>query len=97
MLLATPHGGVLVNQVTRNVEREILNHRELLHPHIVQFKEVLASARYSPYYTVVPWPEECGVSIRHMTVFTMMGLHAGILDITVSGHCPGICGWRDLV
>ena len=27
-------------QVTKYVEREILNHRCLVHPHIVQFKEV---------------------------------------------------------
>jgi hypothetical protein len=27
-------------QVTKYVEREILNHRFLMHPHIVQFKEV---------------------------------------------------------
>ena len=29
-----------VRQVTKYVEREILNHRFLMHPHIVQFKEV---------------------------------------------------------
>ena len=29
-------------QVTKYVEREILNHRVLMHPHIVQFKEVSA-------------------------------------------------------
>ena len=27
-------------QVTKYVEREIINHRCLMHPHIVQFKEV---------------------------------------------------------
>lgn len=27
-------------QVTKYVEREIQNHRTLMHPHIVQFKEV---------------------------------------------------------
>ena len=27
-------------QVTKYVEREILNHRQLVHPHIIQFKEV---------------------------------------------------------
>ena len=27
-------------QVTKYVEREILNHRMLMHPHVVQFKEV---------------------------------------------------------
>ncbi len=32
----SPH----VVQVTKYVEREILNHRVLMHPHIVQFKEV---------------------------------------------------------
>jgi serine/threonine-protein kinase SRK2 len=28
------------------VEREILNHRQLVHPHIVQFKEVFLTQRY---------------------------------------------------
>lgn len=27
-------------QITKYVEREIMNHRSLMHPHIVQFKEV---------------------------------------------------------
>lgn len=35
--LLTPGCGL---QVTKYVEREILNHRCLVHPHIVQFKEV---------------------------------------------------------
>ena len=34
-------------QVTKYVEREILNHRFLMHPHIVQFKEVSGSALLS--------------------------------------------------
>ncbi len=29
-----------MKQVTKYVEREIQNHRTLMHPHIVQFKEV---------------------------------------------------------
>lgn len=33
-------------QVTKYVEREILNHRQLVHPHIVQFKEVFLTDRY---------------------------------------------------
>lgn len=31
-------------QVTKYVEREIVNHRTLMHPHIVQFKEVSSNA-----------------------------------------------------
>ena len=31
-------------QVTKYVEREILNHRVLMHPHIVQFKEARPSS-----------------------------------------------------
>lgn len=30
-------------QITKYVEREIMNHRSLMHPHIVQFKEVSPS------------------------------------------------------
>lgn len=30
-------------QITKYVEREIMNHRSLMHPHIVQFKEVSLS------------------------------------------------------
>lgn len=33
-------------KITKNVEREITNHSNLLHPHIVQFKEVLLTAEY---------------------------------------------------
>jgi len=33
-------------QVTKYVEREILNHRQLVHPHIVQFKEVFLTTKY---------------------------------------------------
>jgi hypothetical protein len=32
-------------QVTKYVEREIINHRQLVHPHIVQFKEVRVPLR----------------------------------------------------
>jgi serine/threonine-protein kinase SRK2 len=34
------------DKVTKYVEREILNHRMLLHPHVVQFKEVFLTPRY---------------------------------------------------
>lgn len=34
------------DKVTKYVEREILNHRCLLHPHIVQFKEVFLTPQY---------------------------------------------------
>ena len=33
-------------QVTKYVEREILNHRMLMHPHVVQFKEVFLTPKY---------------------------------------------------
>ena len=33
----------LTEQVSRYVEREILNHRRLIHPHIVEMREVCAS------------------------------------------------------
>ncbi len=36
--LRGPHDGRL--QITKYVEREIINHRCLVHPHIVQFREV---------------------------------------------------------
>lgn len=36
----TPQHHTLYIQVTKYVEREIINHRDLVHPHIVQFKEV---------------------------------------------------------
>jgi serine/threonine protein kinase len=32
--------GAALLQVTKYVEREIINHRQLVHPHIIQFKEV---------------------------------------------------------
>ncbi|GFH29451.1 sulfur stress regulator, partial [Haematococcus lacustris] len=33
-------------KVTKYVEREIINHRSLMHPHIVQFKEVFLTNIY---------------------------------------------------
>lgn len=33
-------------KVTKYVEREIINHRSLMHPHIVQFKEVFLTPQY---------------------------------------------------
>ncbi|CAD7697206.1 unnamed protein product [Ostreobium quekettii] len=48
----TPHQQVAVkfmergDKVTKYVEREIINHRMLLHPHIIQFKEVFLTSRY---------------------------------------------------
>ena len=35
-----------LTQVTKYVEREILNHRQLVHPHIVQFKEVFLTKEH---------------------------------------------------
>lgn len=32
--------------MTKYVEREIVNHRQLVHPHIVQFKEVFLTNQY---------------------------------------------------
>lgn len=37
------HFGV---QITKYVERELLNHNRLLHPHIIQFKEVFLTNEY---------------------------------------------------
>ena len=33
-------------QITKYVERELLNHNRLLHPHIIQFKEVFLTNEY---------------------------------------------------
>ena len=35
-----------VVQVTKYVEREIMNHRQLVHPHIIQFKEVFLTTHH---------------------------------------------------
>ena len=37
--ISLPHSFMSL-QITKYVEREIMNHRSLMHPHIVQFKEV---------------------------------------------------------
>ncbi|KAL0053253.1 hypothetical protein WJX82_003327 [Trebouxia sp. C0006] len=34
------------DKITKYVEREIMNHRSLMHPHIVQFKEVFVTQQY---------------------------------------------------
>jgi len=33
-------------QITKYVEREVINHRTLIHPHVVQFKEVFLTEKY---------------------------------------------------
>ena len=48
LIASGEHLASLHFQVTKYVEREILNHRTLMHPHIVQFKEVTCSLQ--------PWP-----------------------------------------
>ena len=42
--LGAPTHLYCILQVTKYVLREILNHRSLVHPHIVQFKEVINAA-----------------------------------------------------
>ena len=37
---------LVVQQIDRNVERELVNHRSLLHPNIVRFKEVFLTATH---------------------------------------------------
>jgi serine/threonine protein kinase len=37
---------LLPPQVTKYVEREIINHRQLVHPHIIQFKEVFLTSQH---------------------------------------------------
>ena len=36
-------------QIDENVERELVNHRTLIHPNIVKFREVRTHALISPY------------------------------------------------
>ncbi len=36
--------GSACRQVNEYVERELANHRQLIHPHIIQFKEVLPAS-----------------------------------------------------
>ena len=38
-------------QVTKYVQREILNHRRLIHPHIVEMREVTVSQAVLPMST----------------------------------------------
>jgi len=37
---------MLALQITKYVERELLNHNRLLHPHIIQFKEVFLTNEF---------------------------------------------------
>ena len=34
------------SKIQRNVEREILNHKALRHPHVIQFQEVFNTDKY---------------------------------------------------
>jgi hypothetical protein len=52
-------------QVTKYVEREILNHKQLIHPHIIRFNEVRASAGI---VQLAPAPCSTLVLARRMSV-----------------------------
>ena len=41
----TPHGA-LQGKITKNVEREILNHSQLIHPHVVRFYECFLTPKH---------------------------------------------------
>ncbi len=70
-------------QVTKYVEREIINHRQLVHPHIIQFKEVRRWCTCHPVSDSLcrtAWPEtpklslplECAV-VRLLMLFHSAG------------------------
>ena len=69
------------------VEREIVNHSSLLHPHIVQFKEVTSKNIKSVDCNF--WPTPIAV---HLT--TLLLSHAGISYTGIPGNRHGICGRR---
>ena len=85
------------------MEREILNHRFLMHPHIVQFKEVRAPSAvhcqlHMPVHSLL---QSSGVhffgskSMKYCTSPAVkLAMLAGILDIEIPGHCHGICSRR---
>ena len=50
-------------QVTKYVQREILNHRCLMHPHVVQFKEVdLVFCNHNSIFLSVKFSSSCALS-----------------------------------
>ena len=95
-------------QVTKYVEREILNHRFLMHPHIVQFKEVnIQSLICSPCALthVITADDGCLMTQEILedefevaAVVIVMLIHpAGVPYIEVSCHCHGVCSRRGYV
>lgn len=59
------------------VEREILNHRQLMHPHIVAFKEVFVTSKV------------CTTHYLHCIPFDYSNNHIH----AAFGNRYGICGW----
>ncbi len=68
-------------QIDKNVEREIINHRSLLHPNIIRFREVLSECG-------------CGGFTRDTrTPPSTRQTRPGVFDTHTLGHCHGIRSW----
>lgn len=92
-------GPCLSSQVTKYVEREIQNHRTLMHPHIVQFKEVSAfthSTCDNCQITCVSSSFSSPVSTTHsickgpQCLTAELSVLPGIFDASAPSHRDGI-------
>ena len=63
----------LIVAVLQYVERELLNHNRLLHPHIVQFREVRDAGMPGQHHCFAGM---CGRSSRKLDVPKVLCIHA---------------------
>lgn len=91
-----------LSQVTKYVEREILNHRALMHPHIGENYEHCSTA--APEHKAKGRPatnhhlQEVARSVlrgKTMTMYNFVcsSIQGGVPYTSLPGHCNGVCSW----
>ncbi len=77
-----------VPQISKYVEREIMNHKQLQHPHIVELREVIASIALFLQCLCFAGPlfhrERFALSLTRKCL-------AGVPDARVPGNLHGVC------
>ena len=74
-------------QISKYVEREIMNHKQLRHPHIVELREV----RNTSQVPLLPSLNKTshGGWLEGQPRLTLLAM-AGVSDARVPGHCDGV-------
>ena len=69
-------------QISKYVEREILNHKRLNQPHIIELREVLSITCTAPELPPV---------LAHLFSDLSSSQFTGLPDTRVPGNCYGVC------